>query len=276
MPATALKGKKKAVMAPEEEVQEEEMREGSEEEEPMATKDTEKQAKKKDGEGCNCKTKKGRKKMDSLTAGMFRNDARSKKCGGGWISFNKKCRQGVGAKEKAEAKKEFKKVTTTFEGARKFSQAKANTKGLGNKIKRAGEVAARIGGAASAGVGYAQMIEGAATGNAGKFSRGLRNYSLGASAIQLSSASKAARMGKKGLRNEFLKSARNTAAFGVGQEAALGAYAGFKRSGGMRNLKRRARGAYQGSRVRASGLRRYRDGETYASGFNVDYSRLKA
>lgn len=106
MPAVALKGKKKAVMTNEEEMQEEEMREGSEEEEPMEVKDTMKSAKKKKGtqdcESCQCKHNKGRKKMDSLTAGMFRRDNQSKKCGASHISAAKVCRQNSNKKGKGK------------------------------------------------------------------------------------------------------------------------------------------------------------------------------
>lgn len=285
-----------------EEDQVEEMREGTEEEEPMPLKKptnrkrSSKGAKNTkapmDGEGGDCSCKKKRKgkydghgkkygdgsynKMDGLTAGYLRLDRKSKKCGGGWIPFNKKCRKGVSAKEKAAAKKEFKSITNTMEGARKFAGQKGKTKGLGNKVKAAGEFAAKLGGAAAIGAGYAQTITSGAKGNIGGVSRGFRTMSLGAAALQTANASKASRMGKKALRNEFLKSAARNVAVGVGQEAALGAYAGFKRTGGMAGMKRRARGAYQRSRMRRAGIRRYRDGGMYAKGFNVDYSRLAA
>ena len=219
MPAAALKGKKKAVMAPEEELQEEEMREGSEEEEPMATKDTEKQAKKKDGEGCNCKTKKGRKKMDSLTAGMFRNDARSKKCGGGWISFNKECRQGrKKAQEKAE--KAYAKKPKSF--ARKAAGAYLKASGV---LGTAGSLI-------NAGVSAASGNLVSAAGHLG-------------AAKAYHSSYKAAKRGKLG--GSFRRAvAGNALTYGaVGHQM-------------------------------FSQLRKKRDGATYAKGFNVDYSRLKA
>jgi len=143
-----------------------------------------------------------------------------------------------------------------------FNKAKGSTKGIGNKIKVAGELAARLGGGAAIGAGVMQLSEGAMRGNLGEVSRGYRNMQLGAAATQVAAASKAGRMGKKELSKEFLKSAGRQAAIGVGQEAAIGAYAGFNRTGGMAGLKRRTRGAYQ----RATGMRSTPSGTGWASG----------
>ena len=171
--------------------------------------------------------------------------------------------------------------------ANQFNRAKGSTKGIGNKIKAAGEFAARLGGGAAAGAGLSQMLEGITTGNIGSVSRGYRNLTLGAAATQVAAASKAGRMGKTQLSKEFLKSAARNAAIGVGQEAAIGGVAGFNRSGGMAGLRRRTRGAYQratGMRSTPSGtgwassaydrpLRGRRD-SVYASGFPLDSAAL--
>ena len=189
------------------------------------------------------------------------------KCGKGSISEGEKCHVGPAQKidPKAAAKKEFRTLMNNPIEANRFNKAKGSTKGVGNKIKAAGELAARLGGGAAVGFGAVQTFEGAMRGNLGEASRGYRNMQLGAAAIQTAAASKAARMGKSELSKEFLKSAGRQVAIGVGQEAALGAYAGFKRTGGMAGLKRRTRGAYQSARMRTSGMRSTPHGTGWAS-----------
>jgi hypothetical protein len=110
-----------------------------------------------------------------------------------------------------------------------------------------------------------QTFEGAMSGNIGQVSRGYRNMMLGSSATQLAAASKASRMGNKELANEFVKSAGRNAAMGIGQEAALGAYAGFKRTGGATGMRSRARAAYQNMQMRRSGVRSTPHGTGWAS-----------
>ena len=189
------------------------------------------------------------------------------KCGNGAISEGEKCTKGTAQKvdPKAAAKKEFKTLMSDPMAANRFNKAKASTKGIGNKIKATGELAARLGGGAAIGAGLLQTFEGAARGNLGEVSRGYRNMTLGAAATQVANASKAGRMGKSELSKEFLKSAARNAVVGVGQEAAIGAYAGFSRTGGVAGMKRRARGAYQSTRMRTSGMRSTPRGTGWAS-----------
>lgn len=222
----------------------------------------------------------------NLTPSTVRADL---KCGNGSISEGEKCTKGAAQKvdPKAEAKREFRNLMNDPRAAYQFSQAKGRTKGVGNKIKVAGELAARLGGGAAIGAGVMQLSQGAMRGNLGEVSRGYRNMQLGAAATQVAAASKAGRMGKKELSQEFLKSAGRQAAIGVGQEAAIGAYAGFTRTGGLAGLQRRTRGAYQratGMRSTPSGtgwassaydrpLRGRRD-SVYAAGFSTDLDQL--
>ena len=252
-----------------------------------------------DGEGCGCmgKGRKGKcdgncgKKMDRADAltpqeylaacdfgiqGRSRSYIRARldaaerldlKCGNGAISEGEKCTKGTAQKvdPKAAAKKEFKTLMSDPVAANRFNKTKASTKGIGNKIKATGELAARLGGGAAIGAGLLQTFEGAARGNLGEVSRGYRNMTLGAAATQVANASKAGRMGKSELAKEFLKSAGRNAAVGVGQEAAIGAYAGFSRTGGVAGMKRRARRAYQSTRMRTSGMRSTPSGTGWAS-----------
>ena len=200
----------------------------------------------------------------NLTPSTVRADL---KCGNGSISQGEKCTKGAAqqADPKAAAKKEFRNLMTDPRAAHQFNKAKGNTKGIGNKIKVAGELAARLGGGFAIGAGLVQTFEGATRGNLGEVSRGYRNMQLGAAATQVAAASKAGRMGNKELSKEFLKSAGRQAAIGVGQEAAIGAYAGFARTGGVAGMKRRARGAYQSTRMRTSGMRSTPSGTGWAS-----------
>jgi len=189
------------------------------------------------------------------------------KCGKGSISPGEKCSKGSAQNvdPKAAAKKEFSKLMSDPVAAQSFNKAKGTTKGIGNKIKVAGEFAARLGGGAALGAGLMQTFEGGMRGNLGEVSRGFRNMQLGAAATQVAAASKAGRMGKKELSKEFLKSAGRNALIGVGQEAALGGIAGFNRSGGLAGMKRRTRGAYQSARMRTSGMRSTPHGTGWAS-----------
>lgn len=200
----------------------------------------------------------------NLTPSTVRADL---KCGKGAISPGEKCTKGAAQKvdPKAAAKKEFRTIMNDPRAANKFNKAKGTTQGVGNKIKAVGELAARLGGGAAIGYGLMQTFEGGMSGNIGQVSRGFRNMQLGGAATQVAAASKASRLGKKELANEFLKSAGRNAAIGVGQEAALGAYAGFKRTGGMAGLKRRTRGAYQSARMRTAGMRSTPHGTGWAS-----------
>lgn len=211
------------------------------------------------------------------------------KCGAGSISKGEKCTKGAAQQvdPRAAAKQEFRTLMNNPVAANQFNRAKGSTKGVGNKIKAVGELAARVGGGAAMGAGLMQTFEGAMKGNLGEVSRGYRNMQLGAAATQVAAASKAGRMGKKQLSKEFLKSAARNAAIGVGQEVAIGGVAGFNRSGGMAGLRRRTRGAYQsatGMRSTPSGtgfassaydrpLRGRRD-SPYASGFPLDSAAL--
>jgi len=222
----------------------------------------------------------------NLTPSSVRADL---KCGNGSISEGEKCTKGAAQKvdPKAEAKKEFRNLMNNPTAAVQFNRARGSTKGVGNKIKVAGELAARVGGGFALGAGLMQLSEGAMRGNLGEVSRGYRNMQLGAAATQVAAASKAGRMGKKELSKEFLKSAGRQAAIGVGQEAAIGAYAGFKRAGGAAGVSRNARRAYQratGMRSTPSGtgwassaydrpLRGRRD-SVYAAGFSTDLDQL--
>ena len=198
------------------------------------------------------------------------------KCGNGSISEGEKCHVGAAQKvdPKAAAKKEYRRVMNDPQAAHQFNKAKGNTKGLGNKIKAAGELAARLGGGAAVGFGAHQLVTGALQGNLGEASRGFRNMQLGGAAIQTAAASKAARMGKKELSKEFLKGAARTATIGLGQEAAIGAYAGFKRAGGAAGVGRSARRAYQGARMRAAGMRTMKRDSIYAAGFSPELDQL--
>jgi hypothetical protein len=226
------------------------------------------------------------RKRDGVYAQGFPADSEARndlKCGKGAISQGEKCTKGQAIKvepKKAAAKKEFRAIMNTNKGAQRFVAAKGSTKGVGNKLKLAGEIAAKLGGGASAGLGLAQIYTGAQTGNLGQISRGFRNAQLGGAAVQLANASKASRLGKAGLAKEFAKSAGRQAAVGVGQEAALGAYAGFKRTQGALGLRNSVRSAYQKAQRRRGGVRAYstsisrrkRDG-VYAQGFPADSAK---
>ena len=190
-----------------------------------------------------------------------------KPCGNSYISQNEKCSKGVGKAKKAGTKPSdfsLRQLQGSGPAAEKrraeFYKAKGTTKGVGNKIKRAGEFAANVGSGAAIGVGATQAYAGLMSGNLGMASRGVRNVSLGASAAQLAGASKASRLGNKGLAKEFSKSAGKLAAFGVGQEAALGGIAGYKRTGGSKNLRRRMTQLRQTASRRAQGVRSYQGG----------------
>lgn len=215
------------------------------------------------------------------------------KCGAGSISPGEKCTKGSAQNvdPKAAAKKEFSKLMSDPVAAHSFNKAKGTTKGIGNKIKVAGEFAARLGGGAALGAGLMQTFQGGMHGNIGEVSRGFRNMQLGAAATQVAAASKAGRMGKKELSKEFLKSAGRNALIGVGQEAALGGYAGFKRTGGAQGLRQRIRNTRQAASRRASGVRSTPHGtgwassaydrplpgrrdSVYASGFTPDLDQL--
>jgi len=216
------------------------------------------------------------------------------KCGKGAISEGEKCSKGPAQRvnPNTAAKKEFRTLMRDPVAGNNFIRAKANTKGIGNKIKAAGELAARFGGGAAIGLGAMQTFQGAMRGNLGEVSRGYRNMQLGGAAVQVASASKASRMGKKQLSREFLKSAGRNAAIGVGQEAALGGYAGFQRAGGVAGVRRSVRRAYQGTRMRTSGMRSTpsrtgwassaydrpltgRRDSPYAAGFELDTAALE-
>ena len=209
----------------------------------------------------------------NLTPSSIRSDL---KCGKGSISQGEKCHVGAAQKvdPKAAAKKEFKTLMSDPMAANRFNRTKASTKGINNKIKATGEFAARLGGGAAIGAGLMQTMEGAARGNLGEISRGYRNMTLGAAATQVANASKAGRMGKSELSKEFLKSAARNAAIGVGQEAAIGAYAGFKRAGGVAGATRGARRTYQAARMRAAGMRTMKRDSIYASGFSPELDQL--
>jgi hypothetical protein len=226
----------------------------------------------------------------NLTPSTVRADL---KCGNGSISEGEKCHVGAAQKvdPKAAGKKEFSTLMRDPVAAHNFNKAKGSTKGIGNKIKVAGELAARFGAGAAVGFGALQTYQGAVRGNLGEVSRGYRNMQLGAAATQVAAASKAGRMGKKELSKEFLKSAGRQVAIGVGQEAAIGAYAGFKRAGGSAGIGRNARRAYQGARMRTAGMRSTPHGtgwassaydrplsgrrdSVYASGFSPDFDQL--
>lgn len=198
------------------------------------------------------------------------------KCGKGSISEGEKCHVGTAQKvdPKAAAKKEFKTLMRDPVAANRFNKAKGSTKGVGNKIKAVGEFAARLGGGAAVGFGAVQTFEGAMRGNLGEVSRGYRNMQLGAAAVQTAAASKAARMGKTELSKEFLKSAGRQVAIGVGQEAVLGAYAGFKRAGGVAGATRGARRTYQAAGMRAAGMRTMKRDSVYAAGFSTELDQL--
>jgi len=188
-----------------------------------------------------------------------------KPCGNSYIPETAKCEKGRGTAKKAgTSPKDYslRQLQGSGEAVQKrraqFYKAKATTKGIGNKIKRAGEFAANAGAGAAIGLGAAQTYGGIMTGNLGQASRGLRTLSLGTSAAQLAGASKASRLGNKKLAKEFSKSAGKLAAFGVGQEAALGGIAGYKRTGGNKALRRRVAGLRNTAARRAQGVRRYR------------------
>jgi hypothetical protein len=192
------------------------------------------------------------------------------KCGKGSISPGEKCTKGQA--QAVDPKAATKKQPTLrdlrndpYGKGAKFWKQKGSTAGIGNKVKRGGEFAANLGAGIAVARGTYQLVEGLTTGNIGQASRGLRNYSLGLSAGSLAGASRAARQGNTQLSKQFASQAGKIAAFGVGQEAALGAYAGFKRTGGMAGLKRRTRGAYQSARMRTSGMRSTPHGTGWAS-----------
>ena len=210
------------------------------------------------------------KKCDSIAAefnAVMDTEAREDKpCGASFIPQNAKCSKGAGAKAKkaGTSPKDF--SLRQLQGAgpavekrrAQFYGAKATTKGIGNKIKRAGEFAANVGGGAAVGLGTVQAYSGLMRGNLGQVSRGLRTASLGGSAAQLAGASKASRLGNKKLAKQFSRSAGKIAAFGVGQEAALGGIAGYKRTGGSKGLRRRMTELRNTASRRAQGVRSYR------------------
>lgn len=206
---------------------------------------------------------------DSMAAefnSIMINDAEraDKPCGNSHIPQNAKCSKGVGSAAKAGSNPSNFSLNQIQGGVgqvrnrKKFYSAKATTKGIGNKIKRAGEFAANVGGITASTIGYSQFLEGASRGNIGLASRGLRNATLGVSATQLAGASKASRLGNKKLAKEFTASAGKIAGVGVGQEALLGGIAGYNRAGGARGARNRVTNLRNLAARRAQGVRSYR------------------
>ena len=134
------------------------------------------------------------KKCDAVAeelSGLLINDDEEeradKPCGNSYISQDEKCSKGAGKAKKAGTKpsdftlRQLQGSGPAVEKRRaQFYKAKATTKGVGNKIKRAGEFAANVGSGAAIGVGATQAYAGLLSGNLGMASRGLRNVSLGA------------------------------------------------------------------------------------------------
>jgi hypothetical protein len=193
------------------------------------------------------------------------------KCGKGSISAGEKCTKGAAQSASQPTLRDLSKSHAKTE---KFWKTAGSTQGLGNKIKRAGEFAANVGAGVAVAEGFGQVARGAISGNFGEISRGIRNVSLGHAASSLAASSRASRQGNKRLSREFASQAGKLAAFGVGQEAALGAVAGFKRAGGVANVKRGAQRMYQGARMRASGVRSMKRDSVYAAGFSPELDQL--
>lgn len=139
-----------------------------------------------------------------------------------------------------------------------------STKGIGNKLKVAGEVAAKIGGGTAIGIGVLQTVGGTLSGNLGYTARGVRNVKLGNAAIQTAAASQASRAGNKGLTRHFLKKAGQQAALGVGQEALLGAGAAA-----LRAARRSTTAANQRSELPEIGTGQYMRQRAKTAGRNV-------
>jgi hypothetical protein len=237
-----------------------------------------------DGEGCSCGAGKGKKcscdggcgsykKMDSaltpheylaacelniqdrsrqyIRARLDVAERRDLKCGNGSISPGEKCHVGTAQQTKKQPTLRDLRNDPYGKGA-KFWKTPGSTKGVGNKIKRAGELAANVGGGVALGLGSMQLAEGIMTGNIGKASRGLRNYNLGLAASSLAGSSRAARQGNTQLSKEYASQAGKLAAFGVGQEMAIGGVAGYKRARAKQpNMRTMSNTEYQAARQAA-------------------------
>ncbi len=190
------------------------------------------------------------------SADQFNSARLDKPCGNSYIPKAAKCRKGRGTANQPNLRQIQGRSRESVKMHEQFRKAKANTKGIGNKIRRTGEFAANMGGAVAAGFGMRQTAIGLLTGNVGQVSRGIRNTSIGVSATSLASASKASRMGNKKLSREFLGQATKSIGIGLGQEAVLGGLGAYKRN------PKRARRAMNNFGMtlsrRAAGVRTYR------------------
>jgi hypothetical protein len=213
------------------------------------------------------------KKCDSIAAefnAVMDTEARQDKpCGNSYIPQNAKCGKGAGAAAKKSSgsnpsnysMRQLQGASPAVQARRSsFYNAKGNTQGIGNKIKRVGEFAANAGSGAAFGAGMLQTLTGIERGSLGMASRGVRNMSLGTAAASLASSSRASRLGNKGLSKSFAKQAGKAAVFGVGQEALLGAASAYKKTGGAKNLGNRMTELRRTASRRAQGVRTYQGG----------------
>jgi len=204
-------------------------------------------------------------------------DLRGKKCGNSYIPAKAICRQGsnIGlTAEERDNERIIKRAKEKRQRAveRRIARGKS-TKGIGNKLKIAGETAANLGSIALTYQGAHQALTGLTSGKPLLASGGLRNVGLASSIGSLTAASKAARRGQKKREKEFLKTGASLGAFAIGQNVAINASEGFKRVGGFetinfKNASRNARRAYNKAWVRAGGMK-------YAPSDGGEYKRSK-
>ncbi len=194
------------------------------------------------------------------SADQFNSARLDKPCGNSYIPKAAKCKKGRGTANQPNLRQLSGRSRKSEKIREQFYGAKGNTKGIGNKIKRAGEFAANVGGGVALGIGVKQTAIGLLTGNVGQVSRGIRNTSIGVSAASLASSSKASRMGNKNLSREFLGQATKSIGIGVGQEAVLGGLGAYKRN--PQKARRAMSNLGMNLRRRAAGVRKYRPRST--------------
>jgi hypothetical protein len=187
------------------------------------------------------------------TATRFDLRGKGKACGASHIPSTHNCSVGTAGAAaakptgggKAAARGRFEKIVNPknskeMQAGVAWQKAKGPTNTTGQKVMKAGEKAARIGGTVAVATGVARAVFGSRVGD---INRGMAQINLGVAAHRVASASKAARMGDKNLRNEFLKSA--------GRQAALGGLNLGIANAGERLMQRAA--ANQQARRRSTG-----------------------
>lgn len=180
-----------------------------------------------------------------LTAGRF-----DKKCGNSGIPDKAICTKRTTATKKPKSEIRLRDLRTNKKARNEFYYRKGSTKGLKNKLRLTGEIAA-VGGKAILGAGIATNV---ARGNLMGLSAGVSTWGALSS---LQAASKASRQGKTALARDFRNQAAGFAATRVG----LGVVNAATRAtpGNLRRANRAGRAlgnAYASARSGLSGTRR--------------------